>query len=102
MPRRLFVDSSGWYALIDRRDSWHVTAKEQVERLLADGGRLATSDYVVDERFAKAEAFFRKHRDQAYSFTDCTSFTVMREFRLAQALTSDSHFRAAGFEATLT
>jgi hypothetical protein len=132
MARRTFVDTSGWYALIDRRDTWHTVAKAEVESLVAAGGRLVTTDYVVDEactltkaragahaairlldllrqttgvtwewvtsdRFARAEALFRKQRDQAYSFTDCTSFAIMRETRLDRALTSDEHFRIAGF-----
>ena len=136
MARKLFVDSSGWYALIDRRDAWHESAKRQVDKLVRDGGRLITTDYIVDEsctlataragsvaavrlldlldktqavewewigteRFARSAAFFRKHRDHGYSFTDCTSFVLMRESRLDEALTSDTHFRKAGFKPTL-
>ena len=47
-------------------------------------------------RFESAKAFFRRHADHGYS-----SFVVMRELRLSQALTSDGHFREAGFEALL-
>jgi hypothetical protein len=39
-----------------------------------------------------------KHRDQACSFTDCTSFVVMHQLRVSQVITSDEHFRIAGFE----
>lgn len=134
---RMFVDTSGWYALVDRRDAWHSAATEHVQSLVASGGRLVTTDYVVDEtctltkaragaqaaarvldllhqtdgvdwewisadRFARAEAMFRKQADQQYSFTDCTSFIVMREVRLTNALTSDEHFRIAGFRPALT
>jgi len=41
--------------------------------------------------------FFR-HRDKDCSFTDCTSFVVMREPRVRDALTTDRHFRQAGFQ----
>jgi predicted nucleic acid-binding protein len=44
------------------------------------------------------DAFFR-HGDKAWSFTDCTSFVVMRELKLSQALTTDRHFEQMGFEA---
>jgi predicted nucleic acid-binding protein len=47
------------------------------------------------------KAFFRRHADHDYSFTDCASFVVMRELRLPQALTTDGHFLEAGFEALL-
>jgi len=36
--------------------------------------------------------------DKDFSFTDCTSFVLMREMRLTQALTTDSHFRQMGFQ----
>lgn len=136
MGRRVFVDTSGWYALMDRRDAWHDRARLEVQRLLGRRVTLVTSDYVVDEsctltmsraglaaaarlldllhdtqalewewmgadRFARAEALFRKHRDHGYSFTDCASFALMRELRIEAALTSDEHFRAAGFQPLL-
>lgn len=137
MAGDVFVDTSGWYAVIDRRDAHHRRARDLIGRLLSAGSRLITTDYVVDEactlakaragavaatrlldllrdtravewewigseRFARAEARFRKQTDQAFSFTDCTSFEVMRERSLRSALTSDADFRSAGFEPLLT
>jgi len=52
-------------------------------------------------RFDLAKVFFRQHADHDYSFTDCTSFVVMRELRLTEVLTTDSHFVEAGFRALL-
>lgn len=49
------------------------------------------------DRFAETRRFFLKHQDQAWSFTDCFSFGVMRMLGLRDALTTDAHFRAAGF-----
>jgi predicted nucleic acid-binding protein len=57
--------------------------------------------WVGPERFEAAKAFFRRHADHGYSFTDCTSFVVMRELGLADALTTDRHFREAGFKPLL-
>jgi len=53
---------------------------------------------VDEERFDAAKTFFRKHADHGYSFTDCTSFVIMRELRITDALTTDRHFAEAGFK----
>ncbi|MEA3211735.1 MAG: uncharacterized protein QOE70_4792 [Chthoniobacter sp.] len=58
-------------------------------------------EWVGRERFATAKAFFRKHADHGYSFTDCTSFVVMRELKITDALTTDHHFTEAGFRPLL-
>jgi predicted nucleic acid-binding protein len=53
----------------------------------------------VDVRRAeKARGWFFGWGDKDFSFTDCTSFVVMRELRLRRVLTTDAHFRQAGFE----
>ena len=58
-------------------------------------------EWIGPQRFELAKAFFRKHADHGYSFTDCTSFVVMRELALTEALTTDRHFVEAGFKALL-
>ena len=58
-------------------------------------------EFIVPPRFETTKRFFRKHVDHTYSFTDCSSFVVMQELRLTQALTTDGHFPEAGFEALL-
>lgn len=52
-------------------------------------------------RFERVLAFFLKHDDQPWSFTDCVSFCVMSELNLREALTKDAHFTAAGYRALL-
>ena len=136
MAHEVFIDSSGLYALADRRDSYHAQAKERVGRLIESGTGLVLSDYIVDEvctlakvragsdaalrlldiversraidlvfigveHFQAAKALFRRHADHGYSFTDCTSFVVMNELRIRDALTSDHHFVEAGFRILL-
>ena len=54
-------------------------------------------EWIGSLRFDQTKAFFRKHADHPYSFTDCSSFIVMRELRLIEALTTDRHFHQAGF-----
>lgn len=41
---------------------------------------------------------FQQRSDKMYSFTDCTSFVLMRRLKLAKALTLDEHFAQEGFE----
>jgi predicted nucleic acid-binding protein len=55
-------------------------------------------ELIHEERAEQARAIFFRYRDKDFSFTDCTSFAVMRELRLRQALTTDIHFRQAGFQ----
>lgn len=40
---------------------------------------------------------FEKRPDKSYSFTDCTSFVVMRRQKIAGAVTLDDHFSQEGF-----
>lgn len=58
-------------------------------------------EWMNSERFNAAAAFFRKHADKEWSFTDCVSFCTMRQLRLRDAFTTDHHFREAGFEPLL-
>ena len=137
MPGRdVFVDTSGLYALVDRNDGHHSTAREVVETVVRAARKLILTDYIIAEtvnlavarrgthvglrvldlieqsvgiriervdasRFDAAKAYVRKYADHHYSFTDCSSFVVMRELRLRQALTTDGHFHEAGYEALL-
>jgi hypothetical protein len=48
-----------------------------------------------DER--TAWTLFERRRDKTYSFTDCTSFVLMRRERITQAIALDSHFAQEGF-----
>lgn len=48
-----------------------------------------------------AKDLIRRQAEQGYSFVDCLSFCVMKERKVLQALTTDEHFRKAGFSALL-
>ncbi|MBI3554262.1 MAG: type II toxin-antitoxin system VapC family toxin [Elusimicrobia bacterium] len=128
--KRVFVDTSAWYAYVWPKDRNHAQSREALERW---DGRLVTSNFVFDELISlsrkhlghsiavrmgeelrnqatvdlvrllpedeeDAWAFFKLHKDKGYSFTDCTSFALMRRLRLPMAITTDKHFRQAGFE----
>jgi predicted nucleic acid-binding protein len=68
------------------------------------GGESILSSRVVkmvkgsDEIFSMALNIFRKYTDHPFSFTDCTSFEVMRKVGLTKAYTFDFDFRVMGFE----
>ena len=55
-------------------------------------------EWVGMARVEKARELFFHFRDKEYSFTDCTSFVVMKELKLKQALTTDRHFAQMGFQ----
>lgn len=135
MAAELFVDTSGFYALLVLDDAAHERAVA-VMNSARGRTRFVTTDYVLDEAatllkargasaaldalfgvvrnssacqvvwvdedlFLAAQTFFTKHLDQGYSFTDCISFMLMRRRRIRAAMTTDSHFTHAGYEALL-
>jgi uncharacterized protein len=62
-----------------------------------DGSSHLRWEFISLARADKARGWFFRYADKEFSFTDCTSFVVMRELRLQEALTTDHHFAQAGF-----
>jgi len=119
---RLFVDSSAFFAALDRRDEGHARATA----ILSDGDRLVTTDHVLVEswRLARqrlgrdvATCFWGALRggqvaieciqsgdldtawrigesfpDQDFSIVDRTSFAVMERLGIDRVATFDDHF----------
>lgn len=56
--------------------------------------------WVTPEHYRAALALFLERPDRDWSFTDCTSFVIMRELSIRTAFTFDSDFRQAGFDKT--
>jgi uncharacterized protein len=54
-----------------------------------------------EELYARAVRMYRERPDKEWGLTDCVSFVVMQERRLTEALTTDDHFRQAGFRPLL-
>lgn len=53
----------------------------------------------VDETIQKeAWEIFEQYQDKDFSFTDCTSFVVMKRARIKLAFTFDRHFQQYGFQ----
>ena len=129
---RIFVDTSAWFALYDRRDDAHGNATRFWHELKRQPARLVTSDYIFSEAItltrargghtaacrlgeflqrsavvelaevtspvrAQAWELFVRHADKDFSFTDCTSFVIMRELNMTNAFAFDEHFAQMGF-----
>lgn len=74
-----------------------IEVAEKWWHMIAASSRLRR-EAIHAERAEIARGIFFRYRDKDFSFTDCTSFALMRELRLRQALTTDRHFKQAGFQ----
>jgi len=74
-----------------------LAAAEQWWEQVENSSRLRW-EWVGMARAEKARDIFFRFRDKDYSFTDCTSFIVMKELKARAALTTDSHFVQMGFQ----
>ena len=74
-----------------------IDAAERWWRQVEGSARLGW-EWIDPSRAEKAGEWLFRWRAKKFSFTDCTSFVVMRERRIKQALTSDKHFVEAGFQ----
>jgi len=133
MAIKIFVDTSAFVALYDKKDQYHHKATAYFESLDPNSIQLHTSNYVVDETItririqdghksavefgkhffiskifhkhyvgqdAEKEAFtlFGKYSDKDLSFTDCTSFALMKRLGIKKAFSFDDDFANVGFE----
>ena len=85
------------WTFILRRDSHH-TAVSFLDRTdqLRLGGKLVIHQ-VTPEQEAQAWVWLRRRDEREYSFVDATSFQVMRDRRMREALAFDQDFASAGF-----
>lgn len=85
------------WTFLRRKDS-HRSALAFLDRveILSSNDRLVVHRVTADQESAAWE-WLRKHDERVYSFVDATSFRVMRDRRLREALAFDQDFAAAGF-----
>lgn len=89
-----FVLNEAW-TLLGRRGGHALAAGRAREALDSKVLRILRPD-AAQER--EAVDWFAKYADQAVSFTDCVSFVLMREAKVARAFAFDRHFARAGFQ----
>jgi len=54
-----------------------------------------------DQLFEQASKLYSERPDKEWGLTDCVSFVVMQARSITDALTTDDHFRQAGFRVLL-
>jgi predicted nucleic acid-binding protein len=78
---------------------------DRADFLMIDEHVRSTSSYRIipasSDLLQRGRNLFAARMDKAWSLTDCTSFVVMQEHALTDALTTDRHFTQAGFKALL-
>ena len=91
-----YVLGESWTFL--RRKDGHQTAVGFLDRVtaLVESNRLVVHR-VTEMQESSAWEWLRKRDEREYSFVDATSFRVMRDRRLREALAFDQDFAAAGF-----
>lgn len=81
-----------------RKKASHTTAVLFLDRVetLRSANRLAVQAVTAGHE-KRAWLWLRRHDEREYSFVDATSFDLMKERRLREALAFDHDFAAAGF-----
>ena len=69
----VFIDTSGFFALLSAADPAHVRAREQMARLAQARRRTVTTDHVLDETFTLLKVRGLAHRCPAFEQTVRTS-----------------------------
>lgn len=71
----------------------------QIARRLGEqlrGGRLARVEWISAKDEETAWSIFSRYSDKSFSFTDCTSFALVRRLALPVCLAINEDFRAFG------
>jgi predicted nucleic acid-binding protein len=58
---KLFVDTGGWLSVVIEADQHHIEGAKYFETAIRNGGRLITTDYVLDEAITRL-AYDHGHR----------------------------------------
>ncbi|MBI4067710.1 type II toxin-antitoxin system VapC family toxin [Candidatus Gottesmanbacteria bacterium] len=65
---------------------------------LAFNKNIFSIEWINQVRFFQSKLLFLKvSKDKFWSFTDCTSYVVMKEMKIKTVFTFDEHFKEMGF-----
>ncbi len=70
-----------------------------LQQIRADAGIEIVS--IDPDLFTQTIAFYQSRPDKAWGLTDCSSFVIMQQRSLHEALTTDKHFEQARFKRLL-
>jgi uncharacterized protein len=91
----ILLEIGDGYAAVQRRQK----GRELLRRIRSEEGyRIAP---LTENLLHDAIILYGERRDKDWGLTDCASFVLMRQEGIVEALTSDVHFRQAGFRALL-
>lgn len=57
---------------------------------------------LTENLYRRGFQLFQERSDKEWGITDCISFVIMKDRNLMDALTTDEHFKQAGFKVLLT
>jgi predicted nucleic acid-binding protein len=63
--------------------------------------QLVTVVQISPEQEEEAWQMFKRYADKVFSYTDCTSFVVMRHLGIWEAFTNDHNFEQVGYQRLL-
>lgn len=92
------------WVLTEVADGLASTPRRHIFRRLIEDLEANRANLIVPpnaETFERGVELYHARPDKEWSLTDCISFVVMAEERIADALTGDHHFEQAGFHALL-
>jgi predicted nucleic acid-binding protein len=91
--KKILVDTGAWVAMEDRGDSHHGDAMRFKAAIAGEYLIFFDEAWTVFERF---------NRDKQWSFTDCTTYALMKQMSMVEVFAFDRHFDQMGFRRSPT
>lgn len=87
------------YTLLVQRVGHHIAVELGAE---IRASRLVTVVRITADWAEEAWQMFKRYSDKVFSFTDCTSFVVMRHRGMREVFANDHNFEQVGYQRLLT